>query len=52
MACIIAGICLTLVARQLLIGFELDGHLRLAPLVYVCMSILFTLLVWLVFFWG
>ena len=52
MACIIVGLFLTLITRQLLIGFELDVHLRLAPLVYVCISILFTLFVWLSIYQG
>lgn len=52
MACILIGIGLTLVARQVLIGFKIHAHLRPAPLVYLCMMILFTLAVWLVFFRG
>jgi hypothetical protein len=50
MACIISGILLTLIARQLLIGFKLNAHLYPAPVVYVCMMILFTMVVWLVLF--
>ena len=52
MACIISGILLTLVARQLLIGFKLNAHLYPTPVVYVCMMILFTMAVWLAFFKG
>ena len=52
MACIISGILLTLVTRQLLIGFRLNAHLYPAPVVYVCMMILFTMAVWLVLFKG
>lgn len=48
--CIVIGLTLTLVARQLLIGFKIDAHLRPAPLVYLCLMILFTLAVWLLFF--
>jgi hypothetical protein len=48
--CIVVGLALTLIARQLLVGFKLNGHLRPAVLVYPCMIILFTLAVWLVFF--
>lgn len=50
MACIISGILLTLITRQLLIGFKLNTHLYPAPVVYVCMMILFTMAVWLVLF--
>lgn len=50
MICIVIGLVLTLIARQLLIGFKLDTHLKSAPVVYVCLMILFTLSVWLMFF--
>jgi hypothetical protein len=48
--CIVIGLFLTILARQFLIGFRLDPHLRPAPLVYVCLTICFTLAVWLIFF--
>jgi YtcA family len=48
--CIVIGLALTLVARQLFIGFKVDTHLRPAPLVYLCLTVLFTLTVWLLFF--
>ena len=50
MVCMVIGLTLTLVARQLFIGFKLDTHLRPAPLVYLCLMIFFTLAVWLLFF--
>jgi hypothetical protein len=52
MACIISGILLTLINRQVLIGFKLDAHLHPKAVVYVCMMILFTMAVWLAFFKG
>jgi hypothetical protein len=48
MACIILGLALTLITRQVLIGFKLNAYLRLAPLVYVGMLISWTLVVWLI----
>ena len=48
--CIVMGLLLTIIARQLLIGFKLDQHLHPAPLVYLCLTICFTLAVWLLFF--
>ena len=48
MACIILGLILTIVARQILIGLKLNTHLRPAGLVYLCMTILSTLVVWLI----
>ena len=50
MICIIIGLVLTLVTRQILIGFKIDAHLRPPLLVYVCLMIAFTLAVWLAFF--
>jgi hypothetical protein len=48
MACIILGLVLTIVVRQILIGFKLNAHLRPAPLVYLCMAIFWTMAVWLI----
>ena len=50
MVCIVFGISLTLIARQLFIGFKLDTHLRPAPVLYLGLSVFFTLAVWLIFF--
>ncbi len=50
MVCIVIGLALTLIARQLLVGLKLNGFLHPAALVYPCMTILFTLAVWLAFF--
>jgi len=50
MACIVLGLLLTLITRQILIGFKLNVYLRVAPLVYICMMISWTLAVWLIGF--
>jgi hypothetical protein len=50
MVCIILGLILTVVARQLLIGFRLNSYLRPTGLVYFCMMILWTMAVWLICF--
>ena len=50
MVCIVVGLILTVIVRQLLIGLKLNAHLRAAGLVYFCMTILWTMAVWLVFF--
>jgi hypothetical protein len=46
--CIVVGLVLTLITRQLLAGLNIP--LRPAALVYPCMMLLFTLAVWLAFF--
>lgn len=48
MACIVLGLTLTLIMRQFLVGLKLAAHLRLAPLVYVCLTISWTMVFWLV----
>jgi hypothetical protein len=48
--CILAGVILTIIARQFLIGFKLDRHVRPAPLIYLCLAVCFTLATWLIFF--
>jgi len=50
MVCIVLGLVLTMIVRQILIGLRLNVHLRPAGLVYLCMTILWTMAVWLVFF--
>ena len=48
--CIVLGLALTLIARQILIGLKLNTHLRPAPLVYISILVSFTLVLWLSFF--
>jgi protein AaeX len=48
--CIIFGLILTVIVRELLIGLKLNVHLRPPGLVYVCMIILWTMGLWLVYF--
>jgi hypothetical protein len=48
--CIVLGLALTLIARQILVGLKLNTHLYPAPLAYVSMLVLFTLTLWLLFF--
>ena len=50
MVCILLGLSATIIVRQILVGLQLDAHLRPATLVYVCMMILWTMAAWLVFF--
>ena len=50
MVCIVLGLVLTVVTRQLLIGLKLNSYLRPMGLVYLCMMILWTMAVWLICF--
>lgn len=48
--CILSGLVLTVLLRQILIRLKVADHLHPAPLVYLCFLVSFTLLVWLTFF--
>jgi hypothetical protein len=48
--CILSGLVLTVLARQLLLALKVTGYLHPAPVIYIGLQISFTLLVWLVFF--
>ena len=50
MVCMVIGLVLTVITRQFLIGFKLHVHLRLAGLVYLCLTLLWTLVAWLLCF--
>ena len=50
--CIVAGVVLTIVARLLFIAWKLDAHLLPAPIVYPCLTAVFAMTVWLIFFWN
>ena len=48
--CVVIGLALTVVTRLVLFRARLNAHLRPAPVVYVSLTLGFTLLVWLIFF--
>lgn len=48
--CIVLGLVLTLITRQIFIGLKLDTHLYPIALVYFCLMIAFTLAIWLLIF--
>jgi protein AaeX len=50
MACIVLGIVLTVIVRQVLVALEIDGHLRPAGLVYLSLWAVFALSIRLVFY--
>jgi hypothetical protein len=50
MFCLIAGLLLTVVTRQVLIILKVAPYLRPALVVYFCMTILWAMLVWLLCF--
>ncbi len=50
MICIVLGLVATLITRQLFIAFRIDLYLKLAVLVYPCLLVIYTLVIWLLFF--
>jgi hypothetical protein len=50
MISIVIGLLLTIICRLVLIGLRIEGHLRPAPIVYLCLMIVFTMGTWLAFF--
>jgi YtcA family len=48
--CIVVGVVLTMVARLLFIAWKLDAHLLPMPIVYPCLTAVFAMTVWLLFF--
>jgi len=50
MVCIVVGIVLTVVVRQVLVALEIDAHLRPAGLVYLSLWVVFALSIRLVFY--
>lgn len=50
--CIVLGLFLTLITREVLIGLKINIHLHPAPVVYICMLLVFTFSLWLAFFFN
>ena len=48
--CIVLGLALTLITRQVFIASKLNIHLPPLAVVYPCLMIFYTLLLWLLFF--
>lgn len=48
--CIVAGVALTVVARLLFVAWKLDAHLFPGPIIYPCLTAVFAMTIWLVFF--
>ena len=48
--CIVVGVILAVVSRLLFIAWKLDAHLGPKPIVYPCLTAVFAMTVWLLFF--
>ena len=50
MICIVSGLTLTLVSRWIIRAYHLEPYASPAPLIYSCLTIIYTFVTWIVFY--
>src|ERR1051326_2607348 len=50
MICIVSGLTFTLVTRWIIRAYHLEAYASPAPLIYSCLTIIYTFLTWLIFY--
>jgi hypothetical protein len=50
MICIVSGLTLTLVSRWIIRGYHLEPYASPAPLIYTCLTIIYTFVTWIIFY--
>src|SRR5215472_16208798 len=50
MICIVSGLTLTLISRWIIRAYHLEPYASPAPLVYTCLTIIYTFLTWIIFY--
>ena len=50
MICIVSGLTLTLVSRWIIRAYHFEAYASPAPLIYTCLTIIFTFLTWIIFY--
>jgi hypothetical protein len=50
MICIVSGLTLTLVSRWVIRAYHLEPYVSPAPLIYTCLTIIYTFVTWIVFY--
>ena len=50
MICIVSGLTLTLVSRWIVRAYHLEGYASPAPLIYSCLTIIYTFVTWIIFY--
>jgi hypothetical protein len=50
MICIVSGLTLTLVSRWIIRAYHLEPYASPAPLIYTCLTIIYTFVTWIVFY--
>ena len=50
MICIVSGLTLTLISRWIIRAYHLERYASPAPLIYTCLTIIYTFVTWIVFY--
>ena len=50
MICIVSGLTLTLFSRWIIRAYHLEPYASPAPLIYSCLTIIYTFLTWIIFY--
>ena len=50
MICIVSGLTLTLISRWIIRAYHLEPYASPAPLIYSCLTIIYTFLTWIIFY--
>jgi hypothetical protein len=50
MICIVSGLTLTLVSRWIIRAYHLELYASPAPLIYSCLTIIYTFITWIIFY--
>jgi hypothetical protein len=50
MICIVSGLTLTLITRWIIRAYHLERYASPAPLIYTCLTIIYTFLTWIIFY--
>jgi YtcA family len=50
MICIVSGLTLTLVTRWIIRAYHLEPHASPAPLIYTCLTLIYTFMTWIIFY--
>ena len=50
MICIVSGLTLTLISRWIIRAYHLEGYATPAPLLYTCLTIIYTFVTWIIFY--
>jgi YtcA-like protein len=50
MICIVSGLTLTLITRWIIQAYHLEAYASPAPLIYTCLTIIYTFVTWIIFY--